>query len=185
LIAEPTSPATASYLCAATTTGSNWSTTHGNNIATYSGSTWSYVAPTAGLVVKVTDEGKYYVYNGSAWVLAKAACFANEAGAATEEIEAYNVASNDRCTSSNLPDGLNYGIVLAGQSISETDGDATVTISDSRIVAGDICFASTNAQAGTVAILKAVCTTGTLTVTLAGNGGAGTVINYMIVRVLA
>ena len=66
-----------------------------------------------------------------------------------------------------------------------------VVVSDNRIVAGDIAIvtiANQTGQAGDTlllfTVLKAVCTDGTLTVTLSGNGGAGTVINYIIVRSL-
>lgn len=73
-------------------------------------------------------------------------------------------------------------VKFAGLSASETDSDASVVISVAGVAASDIILATIQAQAGTASILKAVPTTNTITVTLSGNGGAGTIIQYAALR---
>lgn len=192
--AEPTLSADAVYLLPAEPTGTNWAG-KGNAVAIYDHSAttdkWSFVevseTKNVGLTVYVDEEGKYYTWNGTAWVLAKVAAYANEAGVAGDEIEAYRSKDLDRANSDMLPANCNFGIALMGSSTAETDADAEVVVSDNRIAAGDIAIVTIADQAGgatPVYVVKAVCTDGTLTVTLSGNGGAGTVINYIIVRPL-
>lgn len=187
--AAPNLSADATYLLPAVPTGTGWED-HGNAVAIYTHSTtkWAYVDVSAtanvGLTVHVSAEGKYYTWNGTAWVLAKVAAYANEAGVVGDEIEAYRSKDLDRVNSDMLPANCNFGIALMGASAAETDADASVVVLDNRIAAGDKAIVTIAAQAGTASVLKAVCTAGTLTVTLSGNGGAGTVINYIIVRSL-
>lgn len=175
------------YLVPATPTSGGWGTgtTNANAKATYSGSAWEYVAATTGTVVYITDEGRYYIYNGSAYVLAKVVAYANEAGVADSEIEAYIAKPSHKADRDSLPELMNSMIVASGQSVSETDADASVIISDSRVASTDTAICTIAAQAGTASILKAACTTGTITVTLSGNGGAGTIIHYAAIRSIA
>lgn len=187
--ALPNLSADAVYLLPAVPTGSGWAD-HGNAVAIYTheGTKWAYVDVSAtanvGLTVHVSAEGKYYTWNGTAWVLAKVAAYANEAGVVGDEIEAYRSKDLDRVNSDMLPANCNFGIALMGASVAENDVNASIVVLDNRIAAGDKAIVTIAAQAGTAAVLKAVCTAGTLTVTLSGNGGAGTVINYIIVRSL-
>lgn len=192
--AEPTISADAVYLLPAEPTGTNWAG-HGNAVAIYDHSAaadkWTFVDVGAdknvGLTVYVSEEGKYYTWDGTAWVLAKVAAYANESGVVGDEIEAYRSKDLDRVNSDMLPANCNFGIALMGSSTAETDADAEVVVLDNRIVAGDIAIVTIAGQAGgatPVYVVKAVCTAGKLTVTLSGNGGAGTVINYIIVRSL-
>lgn len=189
----------ATYLLPAVPTGTNWGG-KGNAVAIYDSSgdgKWTFEDVSAtknvGLTVYVSEEGKYYTWNGEAWALAKVAAYANEAGVAGDEIEAYRSKDLDRVNSDMLPANCNFGIALMGASTAEIDNNASVVVSDNRIAAGDIAIvtiADQTGQAGAgdtttpVYVVKAVCTDGTLTVTLSGNGGAGTVINYIIVRSL-
>jgi hypothetical protein len=94
-----------------------------------------------------------------------------------------------------LPANCNFGIALMGASAAEADDDSEVVVSDNRIAADDIAIVTIAGQTGEasggdpstltpVYVVKAVCTAGKLTVTLSGDGGAGTVINYIIVRSL-
>jgi hypothetical protein len=196
--ALPTPSADAVYLLPAEPTGTGW-TDHGNAVAiyTHSETSWAYVDVGAdknvGLTVHVSEEGKYYTWNGEAWVLAKVAAYANEAGVVGDEIEAYRSKDLDRVNSDMLPANCNFGIALMGASTAESDANAEVVVLDNRIAAGDIAIVTIANQTGQegagdtltpVYVVKAVCTAGTLTVTLSGNGGAGTVINYIIVRSL-
>lgn len=72
--------------------------------------------------------------------------------------------------------------MFGGLSAAEVDADATVTIAASGVLATDVVIATLSAAANAVYVTKAVCTTDTITVTLSGNGGAGTVVNYMVFR---
>lgn len=142
-------------------------------------SSWTYTAATAGDVAFITDEGVYVVFNGTSWVTTKVACYAAEAGVSGDDIQAYNV--NPRAVNTGAP----LQFIGAALSPSETDADASVVISDERIDVGDIVLATIAGQAGTASIQKVVVTANTATVTLSGNGGAGTVIAYAIYRLLS
>jgi hypothetical protein len=197
---QPELSADATYLLPAVPSGTNWAG-KGNAVAIYDNSAttdkWSFVevseTKNVGLTVYVSEEGKYYTWNGTAWVLAKVAAYANEAGVVGDEIEAYRSKDLDRANSDMLPANCNFGIALMGASTAEEDSDAEVVVSDNRIAADDIAIVTIAGQTGEasggdsptpVYVVKAVCTAGKLTVTLSGDGGAGTVINYIIVRSL-
>jgi len=67
LTAPPGTPATgARYIIAAVATGA-WAGKE-EQIATYTGSTWTYETPAADWLVWVTDEAKIYHYDGNDWV---------------------------------------------------------------------------------------------------------------------
>ncbi|MBS4019895.1 MAG: DUF2793 domain-containing protein [Dechloromonas sp.] len=68
LSTPPVSPVTGNrYVVAAAPTGA-WAG-HANDIATWGGSAWSFITPSAGYVVNVLDLGQLYYYNGTsgAW----------------------------------------------------------------------------------------------------------------------
>jgi hypothetical protein len=163
-----------------------WSTggATANQIATYThvGTVWAYADPTTGDVGYITEEARYVIYNGSAWVDAYPVAYACEEGVSGEEISAYVNGNTRVLTRKDLPSSIGANLLFkcAGSSTSENDADASVVITDGRILSTDKAMATIAAQAGTATILKAVCTAKTLTITLSGNGGAGTVINYMI-----
>lgn len=73
-------------------------------------------------------------------------------------------------------------VKFAGTSASETDADATVTIALSGASANDVASAVLRAATNDVYVKKAVLTSNTLTVTLSGNGGAGTTVDYVVYR---
>jgi len=75
-----------------------------------------------------------------------------------------------------------YYVRFAGVTPSENDVNAQVVLSLSGVLATDIVTATIQAQAGTATILTAVPTTDTLTFNLSGNGGAGTIIQYSVLR---
>lgn len=79
------------------------------------------------------------------------------------------------------------GIVVkfAGTSTAEVDADATVTITVTGAAATDVASAVLRAAANAVYVTKAVLTSNTLTVTLSGNGGAGTLVDYVVYRAAA
>jgi hypothetical protein len=72
--------------------------------------------------------------------------------------------------------------MFGGLSAAEVDADATVTIAAAGVLATDVVVATLSAAANAVYVTKAVCTANTITVTLSGNGGAGTVVNYVVFR---
>jgi hypothetical protein len=197
LKAEPSLSADAVYLVPADATGQNWGGKD-NAVALYdnsaTGDKWTFIVVDAdnnvGLTILDSSTGKYLSWNGTAWVLATPVAYANEAGVSGAEIEAYQISDMGRISGVFTPEGMNFGIVLMGQSASETDADAEVVVSDTRIKAGDVAFVTIADQTGAgdagsevlASIVKATCTAGELTITLSGNGGADTVINYMIVR---
>ena len=160
--------------------GIDWEAgTNQNKKAVRGASSWTYTAPTAGDVAYITDQDKYVTYSGSAWVVCAIACYALEAGISGDDISCVNTVP--RATVS----GAQSQFIGAALSPSETDADASVVISDERIDVGDIVIAQIAAQAGTASIQQAVVTANTCTVTLSGNGGAGTVIAYAIYRPLS
>lgn len=75
-------------------------------------------------------------------------------------------------------------IIAAGLSVAENDVDASVVVAIPGLLATDVVTAIVSAAAAAVYVTKAICTANTLTVTLSGNGGAGTVVNYQITRAL-
>ncbi|RAV19719.1 DUF2793 domain-containing protein [Paenibacillus contaminans] len=67
LATPPASPAAKDrYIVGASPTGV-W-TGKVNNIAEWTGSAWSFIAPTTGMTCIVDDESKQYTYNGTSWV---------------------------------------------------------------------------------------------------------------------
>lgn len=159
-----------------------------NKIATYGAASFTYTSPTTGDVVYVTEEGIYLQYNGSAWVGVSPVAKAIEAGAAGADVACYRVSERAPLARADFPTTLNQGalIVCAGKSTAETDADSTVTILDGRILSSDlaVCTANAGTTTASLPIVKAVCTAGTLTVTLSGSGGASTSINYIVFRSL-
>lgn len=75
-----------------------------------------------------------------------------------------------------------HRVVAAGITAAETDADAAVTITDANIDDQDVILATLAAAANAVYVTKAVCTVGGATITLSGNGGAGTQVNYVVYR---
>jgi hypothetical protein len=80
---------------------------------------------------------------------------------------------------------LGYVVKFAGLSTAETDSDASVVISLTGAAATDIGFAVYAAGANAVYVTKVVMSTNTMTVTLSGNGGAGTQVAYQVLRAWA
>ena len=71
-------------------------------------------------------------------------------------------------------------VKFAGISAAEVDADASVVISETGILATDVCLAVVTAAANAVYVTKVVPTADTLTVTLSGNGGAGTQVAWVV-----
>jgi hypothetical protein len=130
------------------------------------------------------DEGCYIQWNGTAWVRAYPCCKAGEAGVSGDEIACYVDKSVMPIESYQMLDGFlqNARIVCSGLSAAETDSNASVVILDERIASTDYAIAVVAAATTGVSVIKAACTADTLTVTLSGNGGAGTRISYVVLR---
>jgi hypothetical protein len=75
-----------------------------------------------------------------------------------------------------------YRQVFAGLSASETDADASVVITKTGVLSTDFAVATLVAGTTAQAVTKVACTTDTVTVSLAGNGGAGTILFYTVFR---
>lgn len=73
-------------------------------------------------------------------------------------------------------------VKFAGTSASEVDADATVVITVTGALSTDTASVVLRAAANSVYVTKAVLTADTLTVTLSGNGGAGTQVDYQVFR---
>ena len=193
LKAEPTLSANATYLVPEGATGDHW-LGKDNAVAVYdkTETKWTFIEADVGLTILDSSTGKYLSWDGEAWVLATPVAYANEAGVSGAEIEAYQISDMGRISGVFTPEEMNFGIVLMGQGTPEAASPTAVVVLDARIKAGDVAFVTIAGQAGDppdgggdpvmAYIVKAVCTAGTLTITLSGDGGAGTVINYMIVR---
>jgi hypothetical protein len=80
--------------------------------------------------------------------------------------------------------GAGYYPVYAGVSDAENDADASVVITKTGVAATDVAFAVMVAGTTAQAVKKVVCTQNTVTVTLAGNGGAGTQVFYLVFRAI-
>jgi predicted RecA/RadA family phage recombinase len=75
-----------------------------------------------------------------------------------------------------------HSLIAAGLSAAENDADASVVITVAGVAATDVVTATVSAATAAVYVTKAICTADTITVTLSGNGGAGTVVNYQVSR---
>ena len=75
-------------------------------------------------------------------------------------------------------------VKYAGTSVAEVDADATVTIALVGALTTDVSQVVLRAAANAVYVTKAVLTADTLTVTLSGNGGAGTQVDYVVYRAI-
>ena len=187
LKAEPTLSANATYLVPEGATGDHW-LGKDNAVAVYdkTETKWTFIEADVGLTILDSSTGKYLSWDGEAWVLATPVAYANEAGVSGAEIEAYQISDMGRISGVFTPEEMNFGIVLMGQGTPEAASPTAVVVLDARIKAGDVAFVTIAGQTGDnnvmAHIVKAVCTAGELTITLSGDGGAGTVITYMIVR---
>jgi hypothetical protein len=76
-------------------------------------------------------------------------------------------------------------IVVAGRSVAEDDGDASVVIANAAINAGDFGVAVLYAATADVYVKKVVTADNSMTVTLSGNGGVGTQVDYIVYRAAA
>jgi hypothetical protein len=71
---------------------------------------------------------------------------------------------------------------FAGSSASETDADGSIVVTATGAAATDVASVVLRASTNDVYVKKAVLTTDTLTVTLSGSGGVGTIVDYSIMR---
>jgi predicted RecA/RadA family phage recombinase len=75
-----------------------------------------------------------------------------------------------------------HSIIAAGTSAAENDVDASVVIPLTGVAATDVAQVTLRAATAAVYVTKAVLTADTLTVTLSGNGGVGTQVDYVVAR---
>jgi hypothetical protein len=68
LLTPPASPSVGDRYIVAVGTGVGAWLSKNNNIAVWSGSTWTFIVPTLGMSCIVDDESKQYTYNGTVWV---------------------------------------------------------------------------------------------------------------------
>jgi hypothetical protein len=184
---DPSSGLSADYYYIVPSAG--WGGLHGNAIAFWddSESTWTYTdmsTSTAGTVVFDILEGRYYVWSGTAWTLAKVVCYAETTGAANTEISAYRTKSENKLGRDSLP-YVNYVCIGIGTSTSETDSDAACNAADLRVAATDVIVAYSVAATNAVNVKTTTPSTGAIAFVLTGNGGANTVVSYAIFRALS
>lgn len=153
-----------------------WSAAHTNAIAVYT-TAWAYTDVDAttnvGIVCFVVDEGRYVQWSGTAWVAINVAGYADEAGSDGQTIAAYKEPSGATKVSG-------YNIKTCARVV--TGGtSATLAIKDVNIAASDEIFCGMIEQAGTVYVIDAVPTAGTLTVTFSAAVNAADIFNYMAV----
>jgi hypothetical protein len=182
--AAPSPGANAKYIVPA----AGWSGSHGNAVAVYThvGTSWAYTemtTDTAGTVVYNASDLRHYVWNGTAWVVAKVVAYAGKAGVATEDIPAFNTKSNNKVTRENSQG--NYAIVEFLSSTSESEANAEIVLTDSRILATDKAIPVGLVAQNAVTIKGIVITAGTATITLTGNGGTSTVATIALVRAVS
>jgi hypothetical protein len=150
-------------------------------------SVWARTTATAGMLVYVTDEARYYVCSASnTWVLAKLVGYAAETGVAGEEIEVYNPKARARIAVEQLPNNINWAPVLSGQG-TVTGSATTLTIIDERITSSCIVIASAVSASGVApGTIKCVATTASLVITITAPAGSDTtVLNYVIFKQLS
>lgn len=140
--------------------------------------------PTAGDVYFITNEGAYVVYSGAAWVNAEVVGYAAETGVAGAIIAVDRIRSGTiaREQLGNLNGGSK--IVLSLLTTSETDANSQVVVTDSRLAVGDIAVASLFSAANAVYATGVAVGAGLCTISLSGNGGAGTRLNLIVTRSL-
>jgi len=137
------------------------------------------VTPTLGDVYYITNEGGYVQYTTS-WVDVEPLGYAAEAAVAGSHtaVDAVLYAKQTR------DQGFGAKIVYAGKTASETDADAAVIVTDSRFAAGDVAVASVLSSAVSVYPKRVSVGAGLCTISLSGNGGAGTIVNLIVARTL-
>lgn len=137
-------------------------------------------SPDAGDAYYITNEGGYVQYDGSDWIDVAPIGYAAEAAVAGAivAVDAVLYASVTR------DQGFGAKIIYAGKSTSETDADAQVVVADSRFEVGDIGIASTYSASSAVYPTTVTVGAGLCTISLSGNGGAGTVLNLIVARTL-
>lgn len=150
-------------------------------------SVYTRTTATAGMLVYVTDEARYYVCSATnTWVLAKLIGYAAETGAAGEEIEVYNTKTRARIAAEQLPTDINFVPVLVGTGTVSASG-TTLVIVDDRIGTSNFALASVISASGTApGTIKCVLTSKTLTITITAPGGSDTtVLTYAIFKQIA
>jgi hypothetical protein len=187
--AAPTATAGHTYIVPA----GGWSG-NANAIAVGNGSTFDYTTcdttTNLGLTVYVEDIGRAYTWNGTAWVLAKVACFAGEAGVAGDEIEGYLAKVNNRVDRDGLPADVNASIIAIGTA-TVASGSTSITVTNADWVASDTVMCTVKKAGATACYVKSAVITvgsnvGTLTITTSADpstGGAD--IFYSIIRAIS
>lgn len=178
ITAAPSAPSEGdTYLLPAVPTGSGWSD-HGNAVAIRGASSWSYVDVDAttnlGLTVYLTEERRYYTWNGTAWVVAKAAAIAGENAVAGQDIICYNVSEAYKLDVDSLPAGINWGPTLC-KAVSGAGGAAAASILDNRVLTTDKLMFTPTSTTNACYVRSVACgSNGTVTVTFSADPGAWT-----------
>lgn len=178
ITAVPGSPTEGdTYLLPAVPTGTGWED-HANAIAIRGASTWSYVDVDAttnlGLTVYLSDERRYYTWNGTAWVVATPAAVAMEAAVAGQDFVCYNLADATRLSVANMPAEFGFGAKLA-IAASGAGGAAAASVLDNRVLTTDKFAVCLQSVANAVYLRTVTCSTaGTITCTFSADPGAWT-----------
>lgn len=186
IIAAPDAPTEDdTYMLPAAPTGTGWEN-HANAIAIRGSAAWSYVDVDAttnlGLTVYLTEERRYYTWNGTAWVVAKAAAIAAEAAVAGQEFVCYNTGNTQRLIVDALPAGMNFAPTLV-KAVSGAGGAAAASVLDNRLLTTDRVVLHVHSVTGACYLKSAICSTaGTATITFSADPGAwtGTLVVYRL-----
>ncbi|MBZ0158399.1 MAG: hypothetical protein K8I29_19550 [Alphaproteobacteria bacterium] len=76
-------------------------------------------------------------------------------------------------------------IFAIGTTEAANDATGTIAITATGVLATDVVVVTLRASTNVVYVLKAVPTPDTITVTLSGAGGAGTQVDYVVLRAVA
>ena len=148
---------------------------HENAVAVRGSSAWAFTDVAAdtnvGLTVFVASEGRYKQWNGTSWVAVVPAAIANQAGVDGQFIEAYN---NGVESARSNP----VKIKTLGSYTTAATG-TTIAISDPNLEANDQVFVNISAQSGTVYVVKAVPSAGSLTITTSAAYATGMRVDYV------
>ena len=142
------------------------------------------VGSAGGVATDVAVSGVITMSNAGA--TAFAASVVDAAAIATDAVDAAEIKAGAvgkaELATAVLP---SHVVKFAGSTASENDGDSSVVGTAGvyvGIAATDFVSCTIRAQAGTAYIKACVPSADTITVTLSGNGGVGTVIDYVVVR---
>lgn len=157
------------------------------SIVQYDGSDWVELKDlegSEGIAIYNKADGCYYISNGTAWKETAVAAISGGAGLAGSSVVCYNSKVRSVIEEDQIPSIFSHAgrIVAVGATTSANDASGTIEIEDGVFAAGDSVFATVKSSTAAAYVIKAVAVDSKITITLSGAGGAGTSVNYIVVR---